>query len=96
MTSHHDIMNEKSSQEEGKGFLKALRELLGDISQETLARELGVSVVTVSRWERGVTPATFTVKQLKALIRLLRSVNLDVENLPDDLDRPMIESEGES
>lgn len=87
-------MNTKSSQEEGKGFLKALRELLGHISQEALARELGVSVVTVSRWERGVTPATFTVRQLKAFVRLLRRVNLDIDNIPDELDLPMIELGG--
>lgn len=74
--------------------MKALRELLGGISQEALARELGVSVVTVSRWERGVTPATFTVKQLKTFVRLLRRVNLDIDNLPDELDLPIIWTQG--
>ena len=71
--------------EEGKSPLKTLRELLGDISQEELARRLGVSVVTISRWERGVTPATFTVPQMKALMRQLRSVSLDIEDFPDNI-----------
>ena len=33
--------------------LKAMRGLFG-LSQESLAYELGVSVMTVSRWERGL------------------------------------------
>ena len=33
--------------------LKAKRQSLG-LSQESLAHELGVSVMTISRWERGV------------------------------------------
>lgn len=97
MTSHDDMIHSddrsnESSIEEEKPALKALRELLGDISQEELARRLGVSVVTVSRWERGVTPATFTVPQLKAFVAVLRSVNLDVDNLPDELTRPLVTS----
>jgi transcriptional regulator with XRE-family HTH domain len=70
--------------EEGKSPLRTLRELLGNISQEELARRLGVSVVTVSRWERGVTPATFTIPQMKALSRELKSVGYSVEDLPND------------
>ncbi len=35
--------------------LKRRREALG-LSQERLARELDVAVMTVSRWERGVNP----------------------------------------
>lgn len=71
--------------ERGVSFLKALRELLGDISQEELARRIGVSLNSVSRWERGITPATFTVPQLKAFVLLVQSVDLDVEQIPDDL-----------
>jgi putative transcriptional regulator len=79
------IDSNKFNVEEGKSPLKTLRELLGDISQEELARRIGVSVVTVSRWERGVTPATFTIPQMKAFIRELKSVGIDIENFPDDL-----------
>jgi putative transcriptional regulator len=82
VTSHDDMIDQGNRPEEGKSALKALRELLGDISQEELARRLGVSVVTVSRWERGVTPATFTVRQMKAFIKLLESVGLDIDNCP--------------
>jgi transcriptional regulator with XRE-family HTH domain len=71
--------------------LKTLRELLGHISQEELARRLGVTVGTVSRWERGISPATFTVAQMKAFIGLLKSVGRDVENLPDELNEPLKE-----
>ena len=70
--------------EEGKSPLKTLREMLGDISQEELARRLGVSLATISRWERGVTPATFTIPQMKAFIRQLKLVGLDVDSIPDD------------
>lgn len=74
---------EKVQFEEGKSPLKTLRELLGNISQEDLAHLIGVTTVTISRWERGVTPATFTIPQMKSFIRLLKEVNWDIEELPD-------------
>lgn len=35
------------------GLLRELRHRLGDVSQEHLARQVGVSWSTVSRWENG-------------------------------------------
>ena len=64
--------------------MKVLRELLG-VTQEELARRLGVTVVTISRWERGITPATFTIPQMKAFIKELDSVGWNIENFPNDL-----------
>jgi transcriptional regulator with XRE-family HTH domain len=87
-------MKDTTNQEGGQSFLKTLREALGGISQEALARRLGVSVVSISRWERGVTPATFTVRQLKNFIEVLREANLDVATIPDELHLPIILGDG--
>lgn len=65
--------------EEGGSPLKALRERLG-ISQEELARRLGTSVVSISRWERGAKPMSLTVPQMLSLVRELRSVGWDIED----------------
>lgn len=69
---------------EGEAPLKTIRVKLG-LTQEQLAREIGVTSVTISRWERGVAPATFTVPQIKAFSRLLARIGMTVDNLPDDL-----------
>ena len=47
--------------EDEESHLKKLREEL-EMSQEDLARELGVSSQTISRWELGKNVPTFTVK----------------------------------
>jgi transcriptional regulator with XRE-family HTH domain len=60
--------------------LKQLREQAG-LSQEALARVIGVSGKTVSNWERGMSVASLTVPQMKALCNAL-GVTLD--ELPDD------------
>ncbi|OCR00236.1 hypothetical protein BCD67_24840 [Oscillatoriales cyanobacterium USR001] len=62
--------------------LKKFREEL-DISQEEFARIIGVSSKSVSNWERGVTPATLGISQIKALDRLLRSKGKSISELPD-------------
>ena len=56
-----------------ESHLKKLREELG-MSQEDLARELGVSSQTISRWELEKNVPTFTVKQMKALEKLLTGI----------------------
>jgi DNA-binding XRE family transcriptional regulator len=90
---YDDMINSSGfNVEEGKSPLKLLRELIGNmeghgapISQQELAQRLGVGIATVSRWERGITPAMFTIPQLKNLKKLLDSVGLSIEELPDDL-----------
>jgi transcriptional regulator with XRE-family HTH domain len=64
--------------------LKSLRELLGDISQEELARRISASGQTVSRWERGGN-AQLSIPQIKALDRELQSIGLRFSDLADDL-----------
>jgi putative transcriptional regulator len=58
---------------------KKLREEAG-LSQEALARLIGVTSKTISNWERGTNPASLTVPQMKALCKAL-GVTLD--ELPD-------------
>lgn len=59
---------------------KQLREQAG-LSQEALARIVGVTSKTVSNWERGISVASLTVPQMKALCE---SLNVTLDNLPDD------------
>lgn len=60
--------------------LKSLREQAG-LSQEALARIVGVSSKTVSNWERGTSVASLTVSQIKALCEAL---GVTLNELPDD------------
>ncbi|MEG4249059.1 helix-turn-helix transcriptional regulator [Microcoleus sp. Pol10D4] len=70
--------------EDEESHLKKLREEL-EMSQEDLARELGVSSQTISRWELGKNVPMFTVKQMKALEKLLASIGKSIGDLPDNL-----------
>lgn len=69
---------DRSGQEPESEF-KKLRERAG-LSQEALARRIGVTSKTVSNWERGVSPASLTIPQIKALCQAL---NVTLEELPD-------------
>jgi DNA-binding transcriptional regulator YiaG len=47
--------------------IKALRESLG-ISQQEMSTRLGVSLMTISRWERGISiPSNLAGEKLQAL-----------------------------
>ena len=51
-------------------LLRDLRHLLGDVSQEQLARRVGVSWSTISRWENGRgTPSPLARDKLAALLK---------------------------
>lgn len=67
-------------QDRPKLTLKQLREQAG-LSQEGLARLVGVSSKTVSNWERGSNVASLTVPQMKALCEAL---GVTLSELPDD------------
>jgi len=73
-------MSLSQSDQSSHPTLKHLREQAG-LSQEGLARVVGVSGKTVSNWERGMSVASLTVPQMKALCNAL-GVTLD--ELPDD------------
>ena len=60
---------------------KKLR-LQAKLSQEQLAREIGVAVSTVRRWEKGQAEPTMTVLQMK---NFCRAVDQTFEELPDSL-----------
>lgn len=52
-----------------KDILKEIRQKL-ELSQEELSRLLGVSLITINRWERGVNiPLPFFQKKIKELLR---------------------------
>ena len=75
----------RSEQSNKRGIgLKSLRELLGGISQEELARRISASGQTVSRWERGGN-AQLSIPQIKALESELSSIGLRFQDLADDL-----------
>ncbi|WP_448604349.1 helix-turn-helix transcriptional regulator [Thermoleptolyngbya sp.] len=67
------------SSPEQQPTLRELRERVG-LSQEGLARLIGVSSKTISNWERGIGAASLTVPQMKALCEAL---GVSLEELPD-------------
>jgi transcriptional regulator with XRE-family HTH domain len=68
------------SQSMPQSTLRDLREHVG-LTQEGLARLIGVSSKTVSNWERGIGAASLTVPQVKALCEAL---GVALSDLPDD------------
>ncbi|MGF1571241.1 MAG: helix-turn-helix transcriptional regulator [Nodosilinea sp.] len=62
--------------------LKKLREEMG-MSQEDLARRIGTSGRTISRWETGDSVPSFTIAQMKALDALLMEHGKSLSDLPD-------------
>ena len=67
--------------EEKVNGLPALRKDLG-LTQEDIAKALGVSTRTVINWENGHHEPRLTIKQMKALCLLLKR---PIELVPDDL-----------
>lgn len=73
-------MADQSSSSDIPLSLKQLRERAG-LSQDELARSIGVTSKTVSNWERGISLASLTVSQTKALCKALE---VSLAELPDD------------
>ena len=69
----------KHNLQETNSPFKRLR-LAAQLSQEQLAREIGVAVSTIRRWEKGQAEPTMTVAQMKAFCQ---AVNQKFEDLPD-------------
>lgn len=53
-----------------------------DVTQKQVADALGVTIQTVSNWEVGRVEPKLTIRQLKALLRILQC---SIDELPDDL-----------
>ncbi len=60
---------------------KQLR-LNAKITQEQLARDIGVAVSTIRRWEKGQAEPTLTVQQMKAFCQTLQT---SLNQLPNSL-----------
>jgi DNA-binding transcriptional regulator YiaG len=71
----------KSQRQETNSPFKRLR-LNVKLSQEQLAREIGVAVSTIRRWEKGQAEPTMTVFQMK---EFCRAVKQNFEDLPNSL-----------
>jgi DNA-binding transcriptional regulator YiaG len=84
-------MEEEKNISEGRSPLKDLRTELG-MSQETFGHAIGVSLRTVGRWESGKNIPSFTIPQMKALDRLLRTIGKTIQDLPDSF-APVIDQE---
>lgn len=69
-----------SKRDEEKTGLPGLRKALG-LTQEDIAKALGVSTRTVINWENGHHEPRLTIRQVKALCMLLK---LPIERIPDD------------
>jgi len=71
----------KSVRQETNSPFKKLR-LNVKLSQEQLAREIGVAVSTIRRWEKGQAEPTMTVSQMK---EFCKAVKKSFEELPNSL-----------
>ena len=78
------MTQKKQQPDEPESPLKALRRQ-AELTQEQLARHLGVSTRAVQAWEGGEYPPTLTIPQVKTLCRVL---NCSLNDLPDDFGLP--------
>jgi transcriptional regulator with XRE-family HTH domain len=53
-----------------------------NLTQEQLAREIGIAVSTIRRWERGLAEPTMTLSQTK---RFCQAVHQNFDELPNSL-----------
>ena len=71
----------KNQPQIAKTPFKQLR-LNAKITQEQLARDIGVAVSTIRRWEKGQAEPTLTVQQMKAFCQ---TVQTSLNQLPNSL-----------
>ncbi|MEL6579611.1 MAG: helix-turn-helix transcriptional regulator [Cyanobacteria bacterium J06621_12] len=71
----------KHQRQETNSPFKKLR-LNVKLSQEQLAREIGVAVSTIRRWEKGQAEPTMTVSQMK---EFCKAVKKSFDELPSSL-----------
>lgn len=70
MRVHPSGTNSLAKQRTCRGLLRELRHRLGDVSQEQLARRVGVSWSTINRWENGKgIPSPLAREKLLALLK---------------------------
>jgi DNA-binding transcriptional regulator YiaG len=74
-------MTEEQEQESALGRLRRIHGL----TQKQVADALGITVQTVSNWEVGRAEPKLTIRQFKALLKV---VQCSVDELPDDLGPP--------
>ena len=83
-------MTEERPQER-ESPLKQRREELG-LTQRDIALALDKTVQTISNWETGTYEAKLTLREIKALCRLLKWT---LEEMPDEFGVPRSQSGGE-
>ena len=71
----------KNQPQIAKTPFKQLR-LNAKITQEQLAKDIGVAVSTIRRWEKGQAEPTMTVQQMKAFCQ---TVQTSLNQLPNSL-----------
>lgn len=84
------MINHELQLKEGVSYFKQLREAV-ELSQEDLARKMGVTAKTVYRWEAGENSVSLNAYQWKVFHELiLIPLNISVFDLPNDLGAPYI------
>lgn len=74
----------KGETQETNSPLKRMR-LDARLSQEAIARDIGVAVSTIRRWEKSQAEPTMTVQQMKSFCE---AVGKSLNELPDSLLEP--------
>lgn len=86
------MINHKLQLKEGVSYLKQVREA-AKLSQEDLARKIGVTSKTIYRWEAGKFGVHLTASQWKILHKeLFEPLAIGIYDIPDDLGAPYAKS----
>lgn len=77
-------MNLHKANNKNMSAFKMLRDKL-KMSQQDFAKELEVTIATLSRWENGKHEPALNMRQIKSLNHLLTKARLSFYDLPDDI-----------